>query len=68
MTRSPERCVHCGRDDNAVPLLAVHYHGRTFWICSQHLPVLIHDPQQLAGKLAGAERLPPADSDRHDAG
>jgi hypothetical protein len=34
------------------------------WICPQHLPLLIHNPQQLAGKLAGAENLKPAD--HHD--
>lgn len=35
------------------------------WICSQCLPILIHHPQELAGKLSGAESLPPFQHD-HD--
>jgi len=52
--------------DNAIdfPLIALEFQGQTFWICPQHLPVLIHDPVRLVGKLPGAERLHPAD--HHD--
>ena len=57
-------CVLCRRDQQNVPLLAVRFKGAQFWICSQHLPVLIHDPAQLAGSLPGAEGLSPAD--HHD--
>jgi hypothetical protein len=35
-----------------------------FEICPQHLPLLIHDPARLIGKLPGAEKLRPAD--HHD--
>jgi hypothetical protein len=47
-----------------VPLLTLEFQGRKFSICPQHLPMLIHDPQALVGKLPGAEGMQPAD--HHD--
>lgn len=58
------RCASCGRDSDQVPLVPLRYRGAEAWICTQHLPVLIHDPSRLVGKLAGAEHLAPAD--HHD--
>ncbi|UCE01608.1 MAG: hypothetical protein JSW67_10005 [Candidatus Latescibacterota bacterium] len=57
-------CVMCERPASDVPLLTLDYRDSTFCVCPQHLPVLIHDPGQLIGKLPGAERLRP--SDIHD--
>lgn len=57
-------CVMCGVGSQASPLLRFEYRDAGFWICPRHLPVLIHDPSQLAGRLAGAEGLKP--SDFHD--
>jgi hypothetical protein len=59
--RPVDTCVECGRGDGDTPLLALAYRGARVWICPQHLPILIHSPAKLAGKLAGAERLRPAD-------
>jgi len=59
-----KRCVVCGQGPEETPLLALDYRGGAFWICPQHLPVLIHDPAQLADRLPGAERLRPAE--HHD--
>jgi len=61
---SAKRCVACDRDDEAVPLLRLEYRGAPLWICPEHLPILIHDPARLAGRLAGAEDLRPAE--HHD--
>lgn len=55
------RCAYCGRDSGEVPLVSLRYRAAEAWICTQHLPVLIHNPSQLVGKLAGAEHLAPAD-------
>jgi hypothetical protein len=57
-------CLACGQTQDQTPLVALTYLGRAHWICPQHLPVLIHDPAKLVGRLAGAERLRPAD--HHD--
>lgn len=55
MTR--QTCIFCERASDTVPLLTLEYKGSSFRLCSQHLPVLIHDPSQLIGLLPEAERL-----------
>jgi hypothetical protein len=50
-------CLVCNRDEQNVPLLQVDFKGTNYYICPQHLPVLIHDPGQLEGKLPGANGL-----------
>ncbi len=50
-------CIYCGRDVDEVPLLNVKFQGKDYWICPQHFPILIHEPEKLAGKLPGAENL-----------
>jgi hypothetical protein len=58
-TKNTHQCLNCERLETAVPLVNLRYAGQQTWICTQCLPVLIHQPQQLAGKLAGAENLSP---------
>jgi hypothetical protein len=58
---STNHCIACERSADATPLLTLEFQGGTFRICPQHLPVLIHDPAQLIGRLPGAEKLEPAD-------
>lgn len=58
---SNKHCLVCNRDEDRVPLLRLECRGKTLWICPQHLPVLIHDPGLLVGKLPGAENLSPPD-------
>lgn len=60
MADSQKKCVACERSADVTPLLTLEYRGSTFSICAQHLPVLIHDPAQLTGRLAGAETLEPS--------
>ena len=55
------QCLVCERDVDATPLIQLRYRDFGFAICPQHLPVLIHDPAQLIGKLPGAEGFKPAD-------
>ena len=57
-------CVACDRGSEEIPLIALEYRGAEFWICPQHLPVLIHEPNRLVGRLPGAEKMAPAD--HHD--
>ena len=57
-------CLACKRGTNDTPLIPLEYRDSKFWICPQHLPLLIHDPSQLIGMLPGAENLRPAD--HHD--
>lgn len=59
-----KRCLFCHRDDQETPLVTLAFRGEPLFICPQHLPVLIHDPQRLIGVLPGAEKLSPAE--HHD--
>lgn len=56
-----QNCLFCERSSEQVPLITLSYQSHTLWICPQHLPVLIHEPAQLIGKLPGAENLSPAE-------
>ncbi len=57
-------CLACHRGPEETPLLQLAYLNSVFWICPQHLPILIHDPGKLVGLLPGAENMSPAD--HHD--
>ena len=59
-------CLYCERGSDQVPLLMVQYQGKDMWICPQHLPILIHKPAQLAGKLPGVENLDAPEEHGHD--
>ena len=58
-----QTCLHCDRDNNQVPLLNLKYKDTQFWICTEHLPVLLHRPEELTGKLPDAENLHGVDHD-----
>lgn len=57
MTEEIHACIVCEQTSQEIPLLAIEYQDRKYWICPQHFPILIHRPDQLAGKLPGAEKL-----------
>jgi hypothetical protein len=67
MQTANKACVMCGRGPQDTPVLRLEFRDTAFWICPQHLPVLIHDPSQLVGRLAGAESLKPSDFHDDDA-
>lgn len=57
-------CVACERTQEQIPLITLQFQNNIYYICPQHLPVLIHNPQMLTGKLPGAEGMSPAE--HHD--
>ncbi|MBE0696519.1 MAG: hypothetical protein IH586_06315 [Anaerolineaceae bacterium] len=57
MPENQHMCIVCQENSQAVPLLAVEYQDKQYWICPQHLPILIHNPNKLVGLLPGAEKL-----------
>lgn len=65
MSNYINKCIFCERNSEEVPLVRFHFRKNDLAICPQHLPILIHDPSQLIGKLPGAEDLKPADGS-HD--
>lgn len=46
-------CLNCGSSEQDRPLIAIHFQGEEHHICPQCLPILIHQPDQLADKLPG---------------
>ena len=62
-TSNKKICLNCNASENDIPLVHLHYAGKPAFICSSCLPVLIHQPQNLIGKLDGAENISPA---KHD--
>ena len=59
--QSASRCLECARTSEQTPLIRLEYLSESYWICPEHLPILIHDPARLIGTLPGAERLRPAE-------
>jgi hypothetical protein len=56
-------CLNCARSEEDVPLVSLRHAGSQAWICSQCLPLLIHHPHRLTGKLKGADALTPVPPD-----
>lgn len=50
-------CLVCKQDENSVPLVQLDFKGNNYFICPQHIPVLIHNPDQLKGMFPGADEL-----------
>lgn len=63
MTETEHACLQCGQTSQEIPLIRLEYRGETYWICPQHLPLLIHKPWTLSEKLPGAEKLQPGQHD-----
>ncbi|MGA7837776.1 MAG: hypothetical protein WB996_07400 [Ignavibacteriaceae bacterium] len=53
-------CLNCNASENEIPLVNLAYSGKPAFICSCCLPLLIHQPERLVGKLERAENIPPA--------
>lgn len=59
------RCLNCEKTDHEAPILTVRFEDQDVQMCTSCLPVLIHQPQRLTGRLAGIESVEPADHSHH---
>ena len=50
-------CLNCNASEQEKTLLTIKFQGSEIYICPQCLPVLIHKPANLAGKLPCAENF-----------
>ncbi len=50
-----KKCIVCGVTNQNAPLIQLDYQEKNLYICPQHVPVLIHHPEELIGKISGAE-------------
>ena len=57
MTENTPRCLVCQETSQEIPLLKLEYQEQEYYICPQHFPILIHQPQKLVVLLPGAEKL-----------
>ena len=57
MEKKTAFCVYCNGSSDDMPVIPFEYKGEQKYICAQHLPILIHKPEQLAGKLKDADKL-----------
>jgi hypothetical protein len=62
-TDNEKHCLNCSITENEIPLVNLVYSGKNIFICSRCLPLLIHQPERLIGKLEGAEKIFPADTE-----
>ncbi len=53
MTEPQGKCLACDMTSDQVPLITLRFQGKEIFICSQHLPLLIHHPEQLVEFLPG---------------
>jgi hypothetical protein len=53
-------CVSCEKSEAEAPILRLRFAGEDAAICSSCLPILIHKPDRLTGRLKGAERISPS--------
>lgn len=58
-------CVNCGKSEAEVPILKMRFQGEEVMLCSSCFPILLHRPDQLVGRLKGAEIIKPV-SHSHD--
>jgi len=52
-----KECLVCKKSSSETPVTKFYYQESEFYICPQHIPVLIHNPQELVGLLDGADKL-----------
>ena len=50
-------CLVCKASSTETPVTKFYYQESEFYICPQHIPVLIHNPQELVGLLPDADKL-----------
>lgn len=52
-----KKCLVCDKTTEETPLFVLEYKNESLRICPAHVPLLIHEPQRLTGKLDNADRL-----------
>jgi hypothetical protein len=52
-----KNCLVCKTSSAEIPVTKFYYQESEFYICPQHIPILIHNPHELIGLLPGADKL-----------
>jgi hypothetical protein len=51
------QCVNCDRSEEEMPLVNIQYKGENIFVCSGCMPILLHSPAKMVGKLQDAEKI-----------
>lgn len=46
-----KKCIICNTSSDTTPVIQFNYKGTDYYICSMHMPVLIHNSTQLESHL-----------------
>lgn len=52
-----KECLVCKKASNEIPVTKFYYQETEFYICPQHMPVIIHNPEELIGLIDGADKF-----------
>tara|TARA_R110001583_G_scaffold177176_2_gene332193 strand:+ start:15018 stop:15197 length:180 start_codon:yes stop_codon:yes gene_type:complete len=50
-----KECLVCKKSSIEIPVTKFYYQESEFYICPQHMPTIIHNPQELIGLIEGAD-------------
>ena len=50
-------CLVCKKTAAEIPVTKFYYQESEFYICPQHMPTIIHNPQELIGLIDGADEF-----------
>lgn len=50
-----KECLVCKKSSAEIPVTKFYYKESEFYICPQHMPTIIHKPQELVGLIDGAD-------------
>ncbi|MFD1293235.1 hypothetical protein ACFQ5N_05245 [Lutibacter holmesii] len=50
-----KECLVCKKTSEVIPVTKFYYKESEFYICPQHMPTIIHKPQELVGLIDGAD-------------
>ncbi len=54
--KEKKACVVCQANSDEKPILAFEFREKTYHICTQHIPVLIHNAEELQSILPGIQQ------------
>ncbi|NLP58501.1 hypothetical protein [Lutibacter sp. B1] len=52
-----KECLVCKKTLEEIPVTKFYYQDSYFYLCPQHIPVLIHSPQELVGLLPDVDKI-----------
>lgn len=58
-----KKCIVCKSTSDEMPIVEFEFKGKKIHICSQHIPIIIHQPHMLKNLIP---EMPDRPSEHHD--